>query len=164
MATSTLLAPPRWPEMKDSRRGRVRSQSRAAAIGTWSALRTPFRLRGDLTDLLAAPPASNSPEGDAALSVAVAHKTLRALAAVPGLPWRNTCLYRSVAECLVLRAYSVAARLCLGVESKDAAAHGLVAHAWVERGDLAATTSEPPHAGLRRLTSSPPRRPRLLGS
>lgn len=115
-------------------------------------MRTPFRLRHDLTDLLAAPERSGSQEGDAALSVAVAHKTLRALAAVPGLPWRNTCLYRSVAECLVLRAYSVAARLCLGVESQDSVPHGLIAHAWVERVDPGTKAPEPPDAGLRRLT------------
>ncbi len=138
--------------MKKSRKASVRSLPRATAIGAWSALTTPLRLRHDLADLLAAPESSTSHEGDAALSVAVAHKTLKILAAVPFLPWRNTCLYRSVAECLALRAYSVAARLCLGVESQDSAAHGLIAHAWVERVDSATETAEPPGARLQRLS------------
>ena len=34
---------------------------------------------------------------------------LRVLGRLPGRRWRNTCLYRSVAECLVLRRYGVPA-------------------------------------------------------
>ena len=47
--------------------------------------------------------------------------------------WRNTCLYRALAECLVLRRYGIACRVELGVTrlGKPAA---IGAHAWVVRG------------------------------
>jgi transglutaminase superfamily protein len=45
--------------------------------------------------------------------------------------WRNTCLYRALAECLVLRRYGVACRVELGVTRSGEA---LGAHAWVVRG------------------------------
>jgi hypothetical protein len=48
--------------------------------------------------------------------------------------WRNTCLYRALAECLVLRRYGIPCRVELGVTRPgDTTAIG--AHAWVVRGD-----------------------------
>jgi hypothetical protein len=57
---------------------------------------------------------------------------LKVLARVPGRRWRNTCLYRSVAECLVLRGYGVPAVLKIGVKNGDG---DIEAHAWVVRAD-----------------------------
>jgi hypothetical protein len=62
--------------------------------------------------------------------------------------WRNTCLYRAVAECVVLRRYGVPCRLELGVtRSGDGAAIG--AHAWVVRGDGGTEPSGTPMIVLR---------------
>jgi hypothetical protein len=61
--------------------------------------------------------------------------TLRLLGQLPFLPWHNTCLYRSVAECLILRRYGVACRVQLGVARDSAAPEMIKAHAWVERED-----------------------------
>lgn len=57
--------------------------------------------------------------------------TLRLLGRVPLSPWRNTCLYRSIAACLALRALGRPAVLHLGVRSTGDAAD-IAAHAWVE--------------------------------
>jgi hypothetical protein len=65
---------------------------------------------------------------------------------VPGGRWRNTCLYRSVAECLVLRGYGEDARLRIGVGSEASA---IVAHAWVVRGDQEDAAADPAAAALR---------------
>jgi hypothetical protein len=46
--------------------------------------------------------------------------------------WRNTCLYRALAECLVLRRYGIACRVELGVTRSGEA---IGAHAWVARGN-----------------------------
>jgi hypothetical protein len=67
---------------------------------------------------------------------------VRVLAAVPGLPWRNTCLYRSVAECLALRRYGVPAVVRIGVRAGQGAETPIVAHAWVVR-DPAAEPAPP---------------------
>ena len=48
---------------------------------------------------------------------------------------RNTCLYRSVAECLVLRHYGIACRLRIGVQNSQPPGGAIAAHAWVVRGD-----------------------------
>lgn len=77
-----------------------------------------------------------------ALGVRVARALLRRLAWLPFAPWRNTCLYRSIAECLVLRRYGVPAAIRLGVRRQDveagrasptqrASAASIIAHAWV---------------------------------
>jgi hypothetical protein len=66
--------------------------------------------------------------------------------------WRNTCLYRSVAECLALRQLGVPARLCLGVDNEEAV-DSVVAHAWVERGDRD-TTDDGPAPSMARLGSA----------
>jgi hypothetical protein len=57
---------------------------------------------------------------------------LKLLARLPGRRWRNTCLYRSVAECLVLRGYGVPAVLRIGVKNGEG---DIEAHAWVVRAD-----------------------------
>lgn len=64
-------------------------------------------------------------------------RTLALLSRVPGSRWRTTCLYRSAAECLALRALGVSTRVVIGVNgSRDgdppaAAMTGIRAHAWI---------------------------------
>ena len=69
----------------------------------------------------------------------VAFVTLRVLRLLPG--WQNTCLYRAVAECLVLRALGAPATLRLGVARVTGAPRewggppvvgSIAAHAWVD--------------------------------
>jgi hypothetical protein len=45
--------------------------------------------------------------------------------------WRVTCLYRSVAECLVLRELGFPARVLIGARA-DERSGTIAAHAWVE--------------------------------
>lgn len=103
----------------------------AVARGVWAALRAPFWLRAHRLQSLMERPAAGSPAGpDPLPALRTTYRALRLLSAPPRSPWRNTCLYRSVAECLVLRGYGRDARVCIGV--RDASAPGaIVAHAWV---------------------------------
>lgn len=104
----------------------------AAVSGVVAALRTPFWLRGRRwTELLASPAGASPGAAPPAGAARAARGAVRFLSAVPGSPWRNTCLYRSVAECLALRRYGVPAVVRIGVRSADEAAQGIVAHAWV---------------------------------
>ena len=109
----------------------------AYAIGVAAALSVPLWLRGGtsrLADLVSAPGPLGRRGGDPADALRAAHRTLRVLA-LTRLPWwRNTCLYRALAECLVLRRYGIPCRVALGVTRPgDTTAIG--AHAWVVRGD-----------------------------
>lgn len=112
----------------------------AAAAGVWGALRVPAYLRGRRwTELLAAPPAGAArrpPRG----TVRISHLGVRVLAALPWLPWKNTCLYRSVAECLALRSFGVPAVVRIGVRSGEDGEAAVLAHAWV----VADPAAEPP--------------------
>ncbi len=103
----------------------------AAAAGAWAALRVPFFLGGERLASLLTPPARARPGAAPARgAVRASLAAVRLLARVPGLPWRNTCLYRSVAECLVLRRYGVPALVRIGVGTGKAEGD-IVAHAWV---------------------------------
>jgi hypothetical protein len=102
----------------------------AALSGVWAGLRVPLWLHGRRwTELLrepaAARPGARPPRG----AVRAALATVTLLARVPGLPWKRTCLYRSVAECLVLRRYGVPAVVRIGVKSEGSGQ--ILAHAWV---------------------------------
>jgi hypothetical protein len=77
--------------------------------------------------------------------VGAANRLLRLLARLPGHRWRNTCLYRSVAECLVLRGYGVPAIVKIGVKNDTG---DIEAHAWVVRADRAAQDSGQGHEPL----------------
>lgn len=113
-------------------------QLRAYLNGIGAALSVPFWLRrgGVGMALLVkgggeAVPRGNHGDHDAA--VWAAHATLRVLARA-GLPWwRNTCLFRAVAECLVLRRYGISCRVELGVTRPENGG-AIGAHAWVARG------------------------------
>ena len=114
--------------------------ARAARAGLWGALRVPGYLAGRRWTELLAPPAaataSRAPRG----TVRIAYLGVRLLAAVPGLPWKYTCLYRSVAECLALRSFGVPAVVRIGVRAGDAGEEAVLAHAWV----VADPSAEPP--------------------
>jgi hypothetical protein len=115
----------------------------AALTGAWSALRTPLWLRGRRWQELLVPPAAPRADADPPRGVIRASRVVvRVLSAVPGLPWRNTCLYRSVAECLALRRYGVPAVVRIGVRAGQGTETPIVAHAWVVR-DPAAEPAPP---------------------
>jgi hypothetical protein len=105
---------------------------RGAAI----ALTTPAWLGAGRVRILMEPgagaAAGAAPSRD---MVRAARLALVALARVPFSPWRNTCLYRSIALCRCLRAAGVAARLRVGVRSAALEGVGIAAHAWVEWDD-----------------------------
>lgn len=106
----------------------------AALTGAWSALRTPLWLRGDRWRELLVPPAGVAPGAVPARgSVRAARGVVRVLSAMPGSPWKDTCLYRSVAECLALRRYGIPAVVRIGVKAGDDAQNPILAHAWVVR-------------------------------
>lgn len=72
--------------------------------------------------------------GDPEPALRAARGALRLLARARLPLWRNTCLYRAVAECVVLRRYGIPSHVALGVTRPgDGSAIG--AHAWVVRGD-----------------------------
>jgi hypothetical protein len=115
----------------------------AALTGALSALRTPLWLRGDRWRELLVPPADAGPAARPPRGVMrAARGGVRVLAAVPGSPWKNTCLYRSVAECLALRRYGIPAVVRIGVRPAEGPAEktAIVAHAWV----VADPAAEPP--------------------
>ena len=115
--------------------------------GALAAFDAPAWVAADrLAELLTLPTGSSAvphPEPDGALRTA--RFTLRLLARLPGARWRTSCLYESVAECLVLRRSGVPAAVCIGVKRQGDgapgtgalgnAARGLAAHAWVARNE-----------------------------
>jgi hypothetical protein len=106
---------------------------RGALDGARAALGLPLRLRkGRLEELLseAPPAASRLVEVDTALRVGLA--LLARLARLRTPLWRNTCLYRSILECVLLRRSGRAAVVRIGVRQRDDAAGAIAAHAWVE--------------------------------
>ncbi len=109
----------------------------AYAIGVAAALSVPLWLRGGtsrLADLIRAPGPLGRRGGDPADALRAAHRTLRVLARTRLPWWRNTCLYRALAECLVLRRYGIPCRVELGV-TRPGGPTAIGAHAWVVRGD-----------------------------
>ena len=66
------------------------------------------------------------------LALQVANGAVRHLSR-SGTAWKNTCLYRSMAQYLVLRDYGRAAAIKIGVQGapdhRDD--HGVTAHSWV---------------------------------
>lgn len=85
---------------------------------------------------------SSDPEGDLAtarrvaehpisLGIRAARAATHRLSRLPRSPWRNTCLYKSIAECLVLRHYGIPAQIRIGVRNEAPPDGPIVAHAWV---------------------------------
>jgi hypothetical protein len=119
----------------------------AMAIGAAAALRSPLWITGSrLQRLLHDSPNVSRGSRHAEIATRASLLALRVLARLPLLPWRNTCLYRSVAECLALRSCGIGCRLELGVSRDAASGDSIVAHAWVERGDRAPV--DHPHVPL----------------
>ena len=120
----------------------------AVAAGAVAALQAPLWLgRGKLVRLIGQPAPIDligpTHAARAALAVRAAHLTLRWLSRAAFPVWRNTCLYRAVAECLVLRRYGIPCRLELGVAHQDPRGR-ITAHAWVVRADDATAVTSPP--------------------
>ena len=105
------------------------------AIGLRSAWLAPHVIARGLGALLQLPPspesASSVAPSDPPLATRVAHSAVARLARLAPARWSNTCLYRSVAECLALRALMMPARIVIGVGT-DAVRDDVIAHAWVE--------------------------------
>ena len=115
----------------------------AALTGLAAGLRVPLWLRGSRwTELLRPPATARSGAAPPRGAVRAAFVTVRLLSRIPGRTWRNTCLYRSVAECLVLRRYGVPAVVRIGVRPDGEPGAGILAHAWVVRDPAA--EPEPP--------------------
>ena len=105
----------------------------ASLVGVTTALTLPLWLEGSrLAQLVRAGGGRlGHARGDPAAALAAAHRALRLLARTRLPWWRNTCLYRALAECLVLRHYGIACRVELGVTRVG---ERIGAHAWVVRG------------------------------
>jgi hypothetical protein len=108
--------------------------ARAALVGVRAAWCAPSIIAHDFAVLLTVPAAL--PRGTvvgerASVAVRAAHRALAWLARVRPARWRTTCLHRSVAECVALRAYGLPARVVIGV-GNGAAPATTIAHAWVE--------------------------------
>jgi len=106
----------------------------------WLALRSVFRAPGviehQLPLLLVHAPARAivASRSEAERTVRLSHRLLGRFGRLRRLSvhrWRATCLYRSVAECLVLRELGFPARILIGARRDDTGGT-IEAHAWVE--------------------------------
>ena len=98
-------------------------------IGALAALRAPRLINSSLRTLIDPAPRSSRSPVDSDRAIRFALGALQVLARVPGSYWRNTCLYRSVAECAVRRARGWPARVVIGVGKERS---DVIAHSWVE--------------------------------
>jgi len=133
---------------------------RAMATGVYAALVTPEWIAGRRFDTLLAPrdegayatavPSDTSSDRSIvyapsiALGIRASRWMIRHLSRLPRSPWRDTCLYQSVAECIMLRSLGVPATVVLGVRSTADATSSppassvaspltsIAAHAWVD--------------------------------
>ena len=101
-------------------------------VGTAAVWRTPGAIHRSMPELIAPVDlgALRAHPADVRRAVTVSHWLLGVLARVWPARWRSTCLYRSVAECLVLRALGHPARVVVGVGTDGP--EGVLAQAWVE--------------------------------
>ena len=114
------------------------AQLRALAVGVGAALSLPHWLGGSrLAELLRDIGPVAPHYGDPAEALANGQRALRVLARAHLPWWRNTCLYRALVECLVLRSYGVPCRVELGVR-RIGEPGTITAHAWVVRADATA--------------------------
>ncbi|GBD33051.1 hypothetical protein HRbin33_02030 [bacterium HR33] len=109
---------------------------RAILLGLAAAAASPYWLTADRMTLLiccCSRTGGSRPEAAPAMrSIRVAMFALRLLARVPGGLWKNTCLYRAVTQCVVLRHYGFRCRVQIGVRRTGNASQDTVsAHAWV---------------------------------
>jgi hypothetical protein len=112
---------------------------RAAALGVAAAVVAPACTRAAILERLLEPPRridrTPAAPGLTRTALRASHRALRWLGRLRRLrgPWRNRCLHRSVAACLVLRRLGVPAVLRIGV--RIAGGREVEAHAWVEGPD-----------------------------
>lgn len=120
--------------------------ARGAVRGISAAFRTPGWIHGEgMDDLVVSGRVpgvreglrDGGPEGDPSPTErrwarTAALGSLRLLARLPAGRWKNTCLYRSVALCLLARESGRSARVALGVRRTGPGAGGIEAHAWLE--------------------------------
>jgi hypothetical protein len=107
---------------------------RAYAIGATTALAVPVHLLGGGLGTLVRDPGPLPPaRGDPTDALRAALRMLQLLARARLPWWRNTCLYRAVAECLVLRRYGIRSRVQLGV-ARPGDGSPISAHAWSTHG------------------------------
>ena len=128
---------------------------RAAVVGARAAGRAAGVIAGGLPALLVAPPTLAPRSLDptaAAAATRAALAALRWLARLPGRRWRDTCLFRATAECLVLRAAGLPAlvRLGVAVEAPD-----VVAHAWAECPGVRCATADGGETSRYRVLAPP---------
>lgn len=127
-------------------RARAWRDGMLAVRAAWLAPREIARSLPSLLELRGAPGHGAAPDPQrVAHALRHARRALALLSRVPGARWRTTCLYRSAAECLVLRAMGVPVRVVIGVDASrgtgatNAAAPGgdtaIRAHAWVAGAD-----------------------------
>ena len=122
--------------LAESARSSPAAAARAAVVGMSAALRAPFwvhgkRLRGALEAQVER--AINRAQADPALvvSLRVANGSIRQLSRTR-TAWKNTCLYRSVAQYLVLKDYGRSAAIRIGVRNTPHKDDGdVAAHSWV---------------------------------
>jgi hypothetical protein len=102
-------------------------------LGVRSAWRTPDAITHSLAELLQLPSTTRvaATGVQSRLAVRAAHSAIARFARLRPEHWRNSCLFRSVAECLVLRAHGLPALVVLGVGTAGERAD-VIAHAWVE--------------------------------
>jgi Transglutaminase-like superfamily len=109
---------------------RVRGSRRwhAGLVGAVAALRVPLSLGGGRLTLLLRPTRAAA---DESVTPTVSTEDVALAGGLPASrrPWRNSCLYRSVAQTHVLRAYGRTAHVALGAGRVEADTVG--AHAWV---------------------------------
>jgi hypothetical protein len=111
------------------------SRLRAYTIGATTALAVPLHLLGGGIGTLVRDPGPLPPlRGDPVDALRAALRMLQLLARARLPWWRNTCLYRAVVECLVLRRYGIRSRVQLGV-ARPGEGSPISAHAWSTRGN-----------------------------
>jgi Transglutaminase-like superfamily len=108
---------------------------RAAWIGSRAALQSAHWIASPrFSELLTLPAGARAvPEPEPTGALRAARRALRLLSRIPGGRWRTSCLFESVAECLVLRRAGVPAAVCIGVKRGADGKPGIEAHAWVAR-------------------------------
>ena len=102
-------------------------------VGGLAALRTPAWLTARRIRQLqgVGPDGGPVPAEQSHRALRASAASLRLLGRIPLSPWRNTCLFRSIAACLALRALGRPAVLRLGVR-RSGDRDDVAAHAWVE--------------------------------
>lgn len=122
--------------LAESARSSPAGAARAALVGISAALRAPFWISGarlrralDATVDVRTGARETDPALEAALRVA--NGSIRQLSRTR-VVWRNTCLYRSAAQYLVLREFGRHAAIRIGVKNAGHQDDGdVAAHSWV---------------------------------